>query len=65
MLTAMGLRSEILPDFSEGASEILDTAFNYIKEKNSPFALLIKRQNFLNYKLKNSVKMGQLELNRE
>jgi hypothetical protein len=43
MLTAMGVRHETLPDFSEGAAETLDTAFTHLKEKGGPFALLVKR----------------------
>lgn len=61
----MGLRHEILPDFSEGASEMLDTAFTHIREKGGPFVLLVKRQNFLNYKLKNTVKSNHLPMTRE
>lgn len=53
MLASMNIMFEVLPDFKEGAAEALDTAFNYMQTRNSPYVLLVKRQNFEKYSLKN------------
>jgi hypothetical protein len=40
-----------LPDYIEGAKKTLNTAKQYMENHSSPFALLVKRQTFLPYKL--------------
>jgi phosphonopyruvate decarboxylase len=64
ILTEMGIQFEVLPDFIEGATEAVESAVFNMKNKKAPYALLVKRQTFVNYKLKNPV-THQLPLNRE
>jgi hypothetical protein len=40
-----------LPDYIEGARKVLTTAKQYMESHSSPYALLVKRQTFLPYKL--------------
>jgi phosphonopyruvate decarboxylase len=55
MITEMGIPFEVLPDFIDGAKEVLENAvYNAIKRK-TPFALIVKRQTFVKYSLKNKV----------
>lgn len=64
MLASMGIQFEVLPDYVEGVEETLDSALDYTKRRNSPFALLVKRQTFEQYKLVNK-ESNPYELNRE
>lgn len=64
ILTEMGIQFEVLPDFIEGATEAVESAVFNMKNKKAPYALLVKRQAFVNYKLKSQVK-HDLPLNRE
>ncbi|CAD8103075.1 unnamed protein product [Paramecium sonneborni] len=64
ILTEMGIQYDVLPDYIEGAAEALDTAFYSMKTRNGPYALLVKRQCFTNYKLKNMAK-NNYQLTRE
>mmetsp|Transcript_44007 Transcript_44007/g.113775 ORF Transcript_44007/g.113775 Transcript_44007/m.113775 type:complete len:463 (+) Transcript_44007:77-1465(+) len=52
MLTEMGIPYEILPDYAEGAFEVLNKAYDYMEREKAPFALLVKKQTFEKYKLK-------------
>merc|ERR1719414_1235606 len=38
LLEEMGVPYEILPDYSDGAFDVLDSAYRYMKEERSPFA---------------------------
>lgn len=51
LLASMNINFEVLPDFLEGAEEAVDTANHYIKSRNAPYALLVKRQTFTPYSL--------------
>eukprot|EP00929_Paragymnodinium_shiwhaense_P009017 TRINITY_DN113023_c0_g1_i1.p1 TRINITY_DN113023_c0_g1~~TRINITY_DN113023_c0_g1_i1.p1 ORF type:complete len:464 (-),score=112.92 TRINITY_DN113023_c0_g1_i1:341-1732(-) len=51
LLKEMGIPFEILPDYAEGAFEVLTTAYEHMEEHKAPFALLVKRQTFDKYKL--------------
>lgn len=51
MLTNMGIPHEILPDYAEGAFEVLDKAYAYMEKEKSPFALLVKKQTFESHTL--------------
>jgi phosphonopyruvate decarboxylase len=51
MLSGMGINYEVLPDYAEGAEQAVDTAVHFLKTRNSPYALLVKRQNFSSYAL--------------
>ncbi|EAS05095.1 phosphonopyruvate decarboxylase (macronuclear) [Tetrahymena thermophila SB210] len=64
LITEMGIQFEVLPDFIEGATEAVESAVQSAKKRKSPFALVVKRQCFTNYKLKNSV-TNPYPLNRE
>jgi len=55
MLTEMGIPYEILPDYAEGAFEVLEKAYAYMKENHAPFALLVKKQTFEKYSLDSEV----------
>jgi phosphonopyruvate decarboxylase len=51
MLEQMGVPCDILPDYEEGAREVLDKAYEYMKKEQAPFALLVKKQTFAPHKL--------------
>ncbi|KAM3138760.1 hypothetical protein pb186bvf_009139 [Paramecium bursaria] len=64
ILTEMGMQYDVLPDYIEGAQEALDTAFYSMRQRKGPYALLVRRQCFTNYKLQSVVKNSS-PLNRE
>ena len=49
LLTTLGISFEILPDYIEGAMEAVDSAVEYMKRRQQPFAFICKRQTFLDY----------------
>nr|CAD7408842.1 unnamed protein product [Timema poppensis] len=51
MLNSLGIPFSTLPDFLDGAKNTLENAKKYIDKHSSPYALLVKRQTFLPYKL--------------
>jgi phosphonopyruvate decarboxylase len=56
MLTTCGINYEVLPDFIEGARETIAAAVQHMNTRKSPYALLVKRQCFTKYSLKNKDK---------
>jgi len=44
-----------MPDYIEGAREVLDTAKHYLTTRTAPYALLVRRQCFHPYKLQNKI----------
>lgn len=64
MLADMNIHFEILPDFLEGAQETIETAVHHMENRPGPYALLVKRQCFTKYKMKN-VEPNMQKLNRE
>merc|ERR1719277_1745844 len=42
---------EILPDYAEGAFEVLEKAYKYMREEKGPFALLARKGVFEKYEL--------------
>lgn len=56
MLTTCGINYEVLPDFIEGARETIASALQHMQTRKSPYALLVKRQCFTKYSLKNKEK---------
>lgn len=64
LLSVMNIPHEVLPDYSEGAREVLETAHHYLENRKGPYALLVKRQTFTNYKLQ-SREPDNYTLNRE
>jgi hypothetical protein len=51
LLDTLGIPFSPLPDYIEGAKKTLNAAKLYMKNHSSPYALLVKRQTFLPYKL--------------
>jgi len=51
LLQEMGVPYEILPDYAEGAFEVLEKAYAYMEKEKGPFALLVKKQTFEKYRL--------------
>lgn len=64
MMTELGISYEVLPDYEEGAASALDAAQYHLAKRGSPYAFLVRRQCFLEYKIKNSVNYDR-PLNRE
>ena len=64
LLTDMNIAFEVLPDYIEGAREAIDTAVHYLKRRQGPYALLVKRQTFTSYKLR-SLQPNVHEMTRE
>lgn len=50
LLDEMGVPYEILPDYAEGAFEVLDKAYKTMEEKGTPFAILVRKRTFETYK---------------
>ena len=55
MLAAMDIPFEILPDYIEGATDVVDTLCHTARARSCPVALLVKRQTFEPYKMKYAV----------
>lgn len=51
LLQEMGVPYEILPDYAEGAFEVLEKAYTHMQKEKSPFALLVKKQTFEKYRM--------------
>ena len=64
LLDALDIPYKILPNSMEEIKEVLEEALNYMKEKNAPFALVVKKNTFEKYDLKNKTE-NFLELSRE
>lgn len=64
ILTEMGIQYEVLPDYIEGATQSVESAIFHMKNRSSPFALLVRRQTFVTYKFKNKA-TNSYSLNRE
>eukprot|EP00826_Nyctotherus_ovalis_P012678 TRINITY_DN13372_c0_g3_i2.p1 TRINITY_DN13372_c0_g3~~TRINITY_DN13372_c0_g3_i2.p1 ORF type:complete len:306 (-),score=95.68 TRINITY_DN13372_c0_g3_i2:136-1053(-) len=52
ILTAAGIKFGVLPDFIEGAEEALEKAVEHMKTNKAPYAFIVKRQTFGDYKQK-------------
>ena len=53
LLDAMGIKYEILPENFDEAKPLIQKAFNYMKETKCPFAFIIRKGLFEEYKLVN------------
>jgi len=51
MLQHMGVPYEILPDYAEGAFEVITKAYAHMEKEKEPFALLVKKETFEKYRL--------------
>lgn len=56
LLETLGIPWQILPDSIEKAEISINEAISYINEKNSPYALIVKKGIFEKYELKNKIK---------
>ena len=56
LLKEMNIPFEVLPDYEEGAEEVLNKAYASMKERQGPFALLVKKRTFEQYELKTDAK---------
>jgi len=64
LLESMHIPFEILPEDYGKAKAIMEKSIRYIKENNSPLALIIRKGLFEPYQLKNKLETG-FEMNRE
>jgi len=55
LLDQMNVPYEILPDYAEGAFAVLEKAYAYMRTEKAPFALLVKKQTFEKYSLKDDM----------
>eukprot|EP00123_Amoebidium_parasiticum_P006055 comp17113_c0_seq1/m.15893 comp17113_c0_seq1/g.15893 ORF comp17113_c0_seq1/g.15893 comp17113_c0_seq1/m.15893 type:complete len:439 (-) comp17113_c0_seq1:90-1406(-) len=51
LLASLNIPFQILPDFQEGAEKMLDNTMAYMKNNCGPYAVLVRRQTFLPFKL--------------
>lgn len=65
MLKAMGIPYEILPDYFEGASKVITKAYEYMAKEKGPFALLITRATFTDYKAPHRAQDSRYDIHRE
>jgi len=64
LLTDLNIQYEVLPDYIEGARDAILSASHYLEKRQGPYALLVKRQTFTPYKMKN-IEPNQYEVSRE
>ena len=64
LLDAMDIPFEIIPENIEKAKFVIEKSIGIIKENNTPFAFIIKKNLFESYELKNETKT-LFEMNRE
>jgi phosphonopyruvate decarboxylase len=67
LLREMGVPYDILPDYAEGAFDVLEKAYKTMEETKGPYALLVRKACFEKYKLKTEVEVftGDNMLHRE
>ncbi|XP_047124492.1 phosphonopyruvate decarboxylase isoform X1 [Hydra vulgaris] len=66
ILAACGIPFQILPDYLEGAEQVLYSARKHMEVSKGPYCLLVKRQTFLPYKMKYPPSIfEEMPLNRE
>eukprot|EP01135_Chromosphaera_perkinsii_P010635 Nk52_evm35s2192 gene=Nk52_evmTU35s2192 len=63
LLASLNIPFQVLPDFQEGAEKVLRTAAEYMEQNQGPYAILVRRQTFVPYKL--PAEEPKFELNRE
>merc|ERR1711879_114899 len=47
LLQELSVPFEILPDYPEGAFEVLGRAYRHMEEEKEPFALLVREESFM------------------
>ena len=55
LLTSLRLNFEVLPDYQEGAEEVINAAVTHMQTRSSPYVLLVKRQTFGAYNAQQDV----------
>ena len=65
MLASMEIASAVLPDYEDGARDVVSDAFSYMKRHNEPFALMVKKQTFSSYTPSNKMEDSPYTLTRE
>ena len=66
LLTELGLSYEVLPDYQEGAEQVVDTAIEFMDRRSQPFVLLVRRQCFEKYNTtNNTLPSDELSMTRE
>lgn len=58
LLSVMGIRYEILPENFEDAKPLIESAFKYMQETKCPYAFIVRKGLFDDYKLQNKVVTG-------
>ncbi len=64
ILASLGIPFSVLPDYQEGAEQVLTVANHHMKTAKGPYCLLVKRQTFLPFKMK-KLEFRESLLNRE
>ena len=57
ILAGLGIPFQVLPDYQEGADQVLQTAKHYMDSSKGPYCLLVRRQTFLPFKFKKPAPM--------
>jgi phosphonopyruvate decarboxylase len=67
MLKEMGIPYDILPDYAEGAFEVLNKAYSYMESEKGPYALLVRKDTFEKHSLQSKAEVfsGSGMLHRE
>jgi len=55
LLTTMGVPYDILPDYAEGAFEVLEKAYETMEKTKAPYALLVRKDTFEKYSMQTPV----------
>jgi len=64
LLAALGIPFQSLPDYIEGAEQVLYTAKKHLEKTGTPYALLVKRQTFTPYKMQRRGHLDEIEVGR-
>ncbi len=56
LLDTLEIPYSVLPDSIEQTKKVLETTFNFMKEKNSPYALIVKKDTFESYSSEKEMK---------
>eukprot|EP00937_MAST-01D_sp_MAST-1D-sp2_P001058 g1058.t1 len=65
MLTAMGVPFEVLPDYEEGAVEVVSSLCQAARRRSCPTALLVKKSTFEKYEMQGAAVTSDAPLMRE
>jgi len=57
LLKEMGIPYDILPDYAEGAFEVLNKAYSYMESEKGPYALLVRKDTFEKHSLQSKAEV--------